>query len=143
MRLSLPSQTCLAGLRGCSATKGLRHGPLSGTGGGYLDSMSGIIFFMLLGRSFQTKTFADLSSNRDFTSYFPVAVCLLDKEGNESFVPVQEVKADDTIRIRNNEVIPVDGMHIKGRAEIDYSFVTGENEPVSLAIGDLIYAGAD
>ena len=114
---------------------------LSGTGGGYLDSMSGIIFFMLLGRSFQTKTFADLSFNRDFTSYFPVAVCLIDKEGNESFVPVQEVKAEDTIRIRNNEVIPIDGMHIKGKAEIDYSFVTGENEPVSLAIGDLIYAG--
>ncbi len=114
---------------------------ISGTGGGYLDSMSGIIFFMLLGRSFQTKTFADLSFNRDYKSYFPVAVCLLDKEGIESYIPVQEVQVDDTIRIRNNEVIPVDGMHLLGKAEIDYSFVTGENEPTSVAIGDLVYAG--
>jgi Cu+-exporting ATPase len=114
---------------------------ISGTGGGYLDSMSGIIFFMLLGRSFQTKTFADLSFNRDFKSYFPVAVCLVDKNGTESYIPVQEVKVDDTIRIRSNEVIPVDGMHLLGKGEIDYSFVTGENEPTSVAIGDLVYAG--
>jgi Cu+-exporting ATPase len=114
---------------------------ISGTGGGYLDSMSGIIFFMLLGRSFQTKTFADLSFNRDYKSYFPVAVCLLNKEGIESYIPVQEVQVDDTIRIRSNEVIPVDGMHLLGKAEIDYSFVTGENEPTSVAIGDLVYAG--
>lgn len=114
---------------------------ISGTGGGYLDSMSGIIFFMLLGRSFQTKTFADLSFNRDFKSYFPVAVCLLDTNGQESYIPVQDVKVDDTIRIRTNEVIPVDGMQLLGKAEIDYSFVTGENDPNSVAIGDLVYAG--
>jgi len=114
---------------------------VSGTGGGYLDSMSGIIFFMLLGRSFQTKTFADLSFNRDFKSYFPVAVCLIDSTGKELYIPVQEVKVDDTIRIRSNEVIPVDGMHLLGKAEIDYSFVTGENDPNSIAIGDLVYAG--
>ncbi|WP_295231726.1 heavy metal translocating P-type ATPase metal-binding domain-containing protein [Sediminibacterium sp.] len=114
---------------------------ISGTGGGYLDSMSGIIFFMLLGRSFQTKTFADLSFNRDYKSYFPVAVCLIDKNGVESYIPVQDVQVDDTIRIRSNEVIPVDGMHLLGKSEIDYSFVTGENEPTSVAIGDLVYAG--
>jgi len=114
---------------------------ISGTGGGYLDSMSGIIFFMLLGRSFQTKTFADLSFNRDYKSYFPVAVCLIDKNGVESYIPVQDVQVDDTIRIRSNEVIPVDGMHLLGKGEIDYSFVTGENEPTSVAIGDLVYAG--
>lgn len=113
----------------------------TGTGGGYLDSMSGIIFFMLLGRSFQTKTFADLSFNRDFKSYFPVAVCLVEENGSTAYIQVQEVKVDDTIRIRSNEVIPVDGMHLLGKAEIDYSFVTGENEPITVPIGDLVYAG--
>jgi Cu+-exporting ATPase len=51
------------------------------------------------------------------------------------------VQVEDTIRIRSNEVIPVDGLHLLGKAEIDYSFVTGENEPTSVAIGDLVYAG--
>jgi Cu+-exporting ATPase len=110
-------------------------------GGGYLDSMSGIIFFMLLGRAFQTKTFADLKFNRDFTSYFPIAVCKVSDTNKESYLPVHEVNVDDTIRIRNNEVIPVDGILVKGKADIDYSFVTGENETSSVKIGEIIYAG--
>ncbi len=111
------------------------------TGGGYLDSMSGIIFFMLLGRAFQTKTFADLKFNRDFTSYFPIAVCKVSDTNEEYYLPVNEVKVDDNIRIRNNEVIPVDGILVKGKADIDYSFVTGENETTRVKIGDIIYAG--
>lgn len=110
-------------------------------GGGYLDSMSGIIFFMLLGRAFQTKTFADLKFNRDYTSYFPIAVCKISESKEEIYLPVNEICIDDTIRIRNNEVIPVDGILLKGKAEIDYSFVTGENEVSGVKIGEIIYAG--
>lgn len=47
------------------------------TGVGYLDSMTGIVFFMLLGRYFQDKTYAAISFDRDYKSYFPVAVTLL------------------------------------------------------------------
>ena len=44
---------------------------LSGTGGGYFDSMTGIVFFMLAGRILQDKTYRQLSFERDYTSYFP------------------------------------------------------------------------
>src|SRR4029077_11877120 len=47
---------------------------LTGTGGGYFDSMTGIVFFMLIGRILQDKTYEQLSFERDYTSYFPVAV---------------------------------------------------------------------
>ncbi|TAH11692.1 MAG: HAD family hydrolase [Sphingobacteriia bacterium] len=114
---------------------------ISVVGGGYLDSMSGIIFFMLVGRAFQTKTFANLKFNRDYTSYFPIAVCKIDQEKEESYLSVSEIKIDDTIRIRNQEVIPVDGILIKGQANIDYSFVTGENETSLVKMGEIIYAG--
>ena len=46
----------------------------SGTGPGYLDSMSGIVFFMLIGRAFQNRTFATLTFDRDYKSYFPIAI---------------------------------------------------------------------
>ena len=114
---------------------------ISGTGGGYLDSMTGIIFFMLVGRGFQTKTFASLQFNRDYKSFFPIAVCKLDELKNETYLTVNEIKADDCIRIRNNEVIPVDGILINGKASVDYSFVTGEIDTTNVGIGKIVYAG--
>lgn len=114
---------------------------IDGVGGGYLDSMSGIIFFMLVGRAFQTKTFANLKFNRDYTSYFPIAVCKINQQNEECYLTVSEIKIDDTIRIRNQEVIPIDGILIKGKANIDYSFVTGENETSIVKMGEIVYAG--
>lgn len=114
---------------------------ISATGGGYLDSMSGIIFFMLVGRAFQTKVFANIQFNRDYTAYFPIAVCKIDEKQNESFVLVNEIKVDDSIRIKNNEVIPIDGLLLKGNASIDYSFLSGESEATNVLIGEIVYAG--
>lgn len=114
---------------------------ISASGGGYLDSMTGIIFFMLVGRAFQAKVFTNIQFNRDYRDYFPMAVCKLDEKQNESFVLVNEIKVDDCIRIKNNEVIPIDGLLLKGNALIDYSFLSGENEATSISIGKLVYAG--
>ena len=43
--------------------------------------------------------------------------------------------------IKNNELIPTDSVLIKGSANIDYSFVTGEAAAIERKNGDLIYAG--
>jgi Cu+-exporting ATPase len=52
-----------------------------------------------------------------------------------------DLKTGDTIRIHNNELVPADGIIVRGKALIDYSFVTGESAPVSKSIGEIIYAG--
>jgi Cu+-exporting ATPase len=44
---------------------------LSMTGPGYLDSLSGLLFFLLVGRWFQNYTYQGLSFERDYKSYFP------------------------------------------------------------------------
>ncbi len=113
---------------------------LSGTGGGYFDSMSGIVFFMLIGRVLQNRTYQHLSFERDFTSYFPIAVNVIDKE-KEVPTPLPDIKAGDTIRIYNEELIPADGILTRGNAFIDYSFVTGESAPVRKEMSEIIYAG--
>ncbi len=113
---------------------------LSGTGSGYMDTFSGLVFFMLSGRLFQNKTYQRLSFERDYRSYFPVAITIT-KEGKEFSKAVSEVKRGDRIIIRNEELIPADAVVIKGDANIDYSFVTGENIPVTKKSGDRIYAG--
>ncbi len=114
---------------------------LSQTGAGYLDSMSGIVFFMLLGRFFQNKTYESLSFDRDFRSYFPIGVTRLKEEGVEEQIPVADIKKGDRLRIHSHEIIPADGMLFLGKGNIDYSFVTGESLPSEKVIGELVYAG--
>ncbi|HVI48016.1 MAG TPA: heavy metal translocating P-type ATPase metal-binding domain-containing protein [Chitinophaga sp.] len=107
---------------------------------GYFDSMSGIVFFMLMGRILQDKTYQGLSFDRDYTAYFPIAVNVI-KDGKETSTALPDIKTGDTLLIHNNELIPADGIIVRGAAFIDYSFVTGESNPVGKAVGEIAYAG--
>ena len=113
---------------------------VSNTGAGYLDSMTGIIFFMLIGRALQNKTHASLKFERDFRSYFPISVTTIE-DGKEKLTPIQDIKPGDILQLQHLEIVPVDCLLSKGQAQIDYSFVTGENEQLPLKHGELIYAG--
>lgn len=114
---------------------------LSGTGAGYLDSMSGIVFFMLIGRYFQNRTYQTISFDRDFKSYFPLGVSVINADGTEKQISVSELKVGDRIKIHNDEIVPADAILFLGKATIDYSFVTGESLPVEKSIGEIVYAG--
>ena len=109
-------------------------------GQGFLDSMCGLVFFMLSGKLIQQTTFNFLSFERDYKSYFPIAVTKL---VDEKEVPIQvyEIEKQNKLLIRNQELIPVDSILISEHAYIDYSFVSGEAIPVEKKSGDKIFAG--
>ena len=113
---------------------------ISGTGGGYFDSMTGIVFFMLAGRILQDKTYRQLSFERDYSSYFPIAISVL-KDNKEVPTALPDIKPGDTLLIHHEELIPADGILTRGKAFIDYSFVTGESLPVLKEMGEIVYAG--
>lgn len=113
---------------------------LTHTGAGYLDSLAGLVFFLLIGKWFQQKTHHRLSFERDYKSYFPIAAAIK-KDGKESSITLNKLQAGDTVIVRHQELIPADGILLKGKAAIDYSFVTGESEPVAKKAGDKIFAG--
>lgn len=110
-------------------------------GSGFFDSLTGLVFFLLLGKFFQQKTYAYLSFERDYKSYFPIAVTRLRKNGEEENIQIYNIEVGDRVLIRSHEIIPVDCILIKGTAEIDYSFVTGESEPVFKESGEKLFAG--
>ncbi len=110
-------------------------------GSGFFDSLTGLVFFLLIGKFFQQKTYSYLSFERDYKSYFPIAVTLLDKNLNEKPVSIYDVKEGDRVRIRNQELIPMDGILISGKGMLDYSFVTGEEKHVKKQSGDKVFAG--
>src|SRR5690606_27211248 len=112
----------------------------SNTGAGYFDSMSGIVFFTLLGRTLQNRSYTTLRFNRDYKSYFPIAVTKLE-QGEHKLLKLEEIQEHDVLIIHHQEVIPTDCLLSKGEAQIDYSFVTGEEKPELIAKGEVIYAG--
>lgn len=110
-------------------------------GPGFFDSLTGLVFFMLLGKMFQIKTYGFLNFERDYKSYFPVAVTKITKEGLEESIPIYEILKGDRILIRNQELIPADGILMSETAEVDYSFVTGEAVAIAKKSGDKVFAG--
>jgi Cu+-exporting ATPase len=130
---------------------------VSRTGEGYCDSLSGLIFFLLCGRAFQQKTQERMAFDRDYKSFFPLSVVRkrarpipgTDDDGAqcvplrpvEERVSLAQLEIGDRIVIRNGEIIPADAKLVSGPAFVDYSFVTGESEPVARAAGDYLFAG--
>lgn len=113
---------------------------LTQTGAGYLDSMSGIVFFMLIGRWFQDKSYDSFAFDRDYTSFFPLGVTIL-KEGKELNQSLNDIVKGDLLLVRTGEMIPADAVLKEGIALVDYSFVSGENAPIAFEPGALLYAG--
>lgn len=109
-------------------------------GPGYIDSFAGFIFFLLIGKWFQQKTYKSLSFERDYTAYFPVAILKCDENG-EHIVEIEQLQVSDRIRLRNEEILPCDSVLLAKEARFDFSFVTGESELVLKKQGDFIYAG--
>lgn len=110
-------------------------------GSGFFDSLTGLVFFLLVGRFFQQKTYAHLSFERDYKSYFPIGVTKLCDDGREENIEIYKIQKGNRLLVRNQEIIPVDAVLIGGNANIDYSFVTGESVSVSKSSGDKLFAG--
>ena len=135
MTLDVPIAAGLVALYGQSA-----YEILSGTGEGYLDSLAGLVFFLLCGKIFQAKTYDRMAFDADYRAFFPLSVTRITDAGEVS-VALSAIRVGDRLRVRNGELIPADAKLVAGEAHIDYSFVTGEAQPVTREAGGRLYAG--
>ena len=110
-------------------------------GPGYFDTLCGLLFFMLLGKIFQKRTYSALSYDRDYKSFYPIAVTKVDFGGRQQNILLSDIKVGDRILVRNQEIIPVDAVLINGEGNIDNSFITGESATITKNPGDKIFAG--
>jgi P-type Cu+ transporter len=114
---------------------------IMGISPGYMDTFAGLVFFMLVGRMFQSKSFDRLSFERDFRSYFPLAATVSTPGGLLSSKLIGDISVGDRLIIHNEELIPADSILLTAKARIDYSFVTGESRLISVSQGEKVYAG--
>jgi Cu+-exporting ATPase len=112
----------------------------TGTGAGYIDSLAGLVFFLLTGKWYQQRSYHYLSFERDYKSYFPISTTRITK-GKMSEISIENIAEGDELLIKNNQIIPVDGVLTSDNTSIDYSFVTGEEIPVVVLQGEKIFAG--
>ncbi|MBK9098397.1 MAG: heavy metal translocating P-type ATPase metal-binding domain-containing protein [bacterium] len=112
----------------------------SQSGVGYFDSLTGLIFFLLIGKFLQEKTYSYLNFERNYKSFFPLSVTIK-QDSKEKSIPINKLMLGNRIIVRKNEIIPADSILFNGDGRIDYSFVTGESKPVSKVSGEMIYAG--
>lgn len=113
---------------------------ISTSGAGYFDSFAGLIFFLLVGKWYQSRTYEALAFDRDFKSYFPIAVNRI-VDGQEEVCMLEAIEKGDRLKILNNQVIPADAILMSGIATVDYSFVNGESDTVELLEGQQLFAG--
>ena len=110
------------------------------SGSGYFDSLTGLVFFLLIGKLLQEKTYSYLNFERNYKSFFPLSVTIK-QDGEEKSVPLSKLMLGNRIIVRKNEIIPADSILFNGNGKIDYSFVTGESKPIEKVSGELVYAG--
>lgn len=114
---------------------------ISGTGAGFMDSFAMFVFLLLVGKWYQNRTYQALSFDRDYRSYFPIAVTRVGTDGQEVSTALDALAVGDVLLVRNQEIIPADSVLDSPEAVIDYSFVTGESDPVTKKKGERIFAG--
>ncbi|MEM6764937.1 MAG: heavy metal translocating P-type ATPase metal-binding domain-containing protein [Bacteroidota bacterium] len=113
---------------------------MSQTGAGYMDSLAGLVFLLLVGRWFQQRTYDSISFDRDYKSFFPLGANIL-KKGEVESVPFHTLKKGQTLVIPHEGIIAGDGILLSDAAHIDYSFVNGEAAPVKVEKGEKVFAG--
>lgn len=110
------------------------------TGPGFGDTLTGLVFLLLMGKWVKQRTYHHISFDRDYRSYFPIAITSI-KDNREKPIAISEIAVGDRLLIRNGELVPADAILMKGDGWLDMSFVTGEAEPQQKVLGEIVYAG--
>jgi len=83
---------------------------------GYLDSLAGLVFFLLCGRVFQQMTHDRLAFDRDYRSFFPLSITRkVSPSPREERISLSRLEVGDRLLIRHGELIPADAILVAGR----------------------------
>jgi P-type Cu+ transporter len=107
----------------------------------YYEAVLFIVALILVGNAFEARAKRETSAAlRKLADLRPKTARVL-RDGVEADLPVEEVRAEDTVLVRPGERIPTDGELLSGGSAVDESMLTGESLPVSKGPGDAVIGG--
>ena len=114
---------------------------LSGRGEIYFDSVTTLIFLLLVGRYVQQRRQRSATDSAELLySLSPSSARLIEAE-SVRIVPLEALVPGMRVAVPAGESIPVDGFVVSGHSDIDASLLTGESRPAPVAEGDGVHAG--
>lgn len=108
----------------------------------YLDTMTDLVFCLLLSRYFLQKVQEQGLKANDLNFFYQTSSVLLRNENGE-FVETHPkyLKVNDVIKVKASEIVPVDGIIVDGQTTMNNSLLTGESLPIKVKVNDEIYSG--
>jgi Cu2+-exporting ATPase len=115
---------------------------LRGVGDIYFDSVTALIFLLLVGRLLQLRQQRRASQSSELLyALTPSWARRLDPEGQASRVPLEAVRPGDLLEVQAGERIPTDGVVERGSSSVDMSLLSGESMPVEVHRDDEVMGG--
>ncbi|MFA9516197.1 HAD-IC family P-type ATPase [Halopenitus sp. H-Gu1] len=106
-------------------------------GGLYFDTAAFILVFITLGNYLEARSKGRAGEAlRKLLEMEAETATLVDEDGGETEVPLENVEVGDRMKVRPGERIPTDGVVVDGQSAVDESMVTGESVPVEKGTGD-------
>jgi Cu+-exporting ATPase len=102
----------------------------------YYETSSILITLIILGKLFEAKAKGRSSEAIKKLMGLQAKTAIVERDGIEREIPLEEVVPRDIIHVKPGEKIPVDGTIIEGQSAIDESMLTGESVPVDKSVGD-------
>ena len=112
-----------------------------GTGEIYFDSVTVLIFFLLVGRFVQRRQQRRAARATELLFSLAPSTARVVDGGLVREVPVDALRPGMVVELRAGDTAPADGVVVAGASELDLSLLTGESRPVAVSVDDPVHAG--
>ena len=115
---------------------------LRGVGEVYFDSVTALVFLLLVGRLLQLRQQRQAAESSELLyALTPSAARRVDGDGVAHRVPLEALRIGDMVEVRVGQRVPTDGVVVDGASALDMSLLSGESLPVTVRTNDPVWGG--